>query len=135
MAFRLLAPALVAAALACGSALADTLPDRSRLSYDENVIINSACFNDSRKGEGPFADCVGKQLAALVAHPTPDRSKLAPARLAEIDRNCGYLRRTGIGEYNECVKRTIAGPPPKPIFDAALPEHRNPPRPIKTASK
>jgi len=88
-------------------------PDRSGLSYDENVTINMTCFSASQQGGGAYDSCVRTQLAALQAHPSPDRTGLGPVRNQQVERDCLYQRRVGIGEYNECLKRMMAGSPPR----------------------
>jgi S1-C subfamily serine protease len=93
--------------LLCGSAAAAGLPDRSTLSYDENVIINTACAAKGGDGAGAFDACVSRQLAELHDHPTPDRSGLSGSRLRKIEKFCGYLRREGIGQYNECYRKAM----------------------------
>jgi len=95
------------------AARAAALPDRSSLSYDENVTINTACFDASQSSRSAYERCVDRQLAALQAHPSPDRSGLSAARNHQIEEMCGYQRRIGIGEYNECLKRAMAEPAPR----------------------
>ena len=105
-------PALVfvASLMICGSAMAAPGPDRSKLSYDENVLINTACASTRSRGDGAYYDCVNKQVAALQAHPSPDRSGLTPAQNQAIEERCSYLRRTGVAAYNDCVAQALAGP-------------------------
>lgn len=106
-------PALVfvASLVICGSAMAAAPgPDRSSLSYDENVLINTACASVRARGDGPYYDCVNKQVAALQAHPSPDRSALTPAQNQAIEDRCKYLRRSGVAPYNDCVAAALAGP-------------------------
>jgi hypothetical protein len=81
--------------------------DRSRLSYDENAVINMACSKSSAQGGGAFNSCVAQQMVALRDHPTPDRSHVTPARNRAINEVCGYLRRQGIGPYNDCVAKAM----------------------------
>jgi hypothetical protein len=100
--------AIVAFLIAGGTAAAAPLPDRSGLSYDENVIINSACFKARQKNDGAFNDCVQKQIAALKAHPTPDRSALSAAQNRTIEDKCEFYRRVGIADYNDCVTAVMA---------------------------
>lgn len=88
------------------------LPDRSALSYEENVTINTACAGALKRGDSAFADCVKRQTAELEAHPSPDRSGLTPERNQAIENKCKYLRRTSIGDYNECLKQAMEAPPP-----------------------
>ncbi len=102
---------LVASLLVCGSAMAaPSGPDRSNLSYEENVLINTACASARPKGDGAYYDCVSKQVAALQAHPSPDRSGLTPAQNRAIEERCRYLRRTGVAAYYDCISEAIAGP-------------------------
>jgi hypothetical protein len=93
-------------------AFASDPPDRSRLSYDENVIINTACFAASQQGASAYDRCIRAQLAALQAHPSPDRTALDAVRNAQIERACSYPRRIGIAEYNDCVTKAMAAPAP-----------------------
>ncbi|HXP75793.1 MAG TPA: trypsin-like peptidase domain-containing protein [Stellaceae bacterium] len=103
----------VASLAICGSALAASPgPDRSKLSYEENVLINTACASARPKGDGAYYDCVNKQVTALQAHPSPDRSGLTPAQNQAIEDRCRYLRRTGVAAYNDCVAQALAGPSP-----------------------
>ena len=51
------------------AATADTPPDRSGLSYEENVTINMVCVAASKQGNGAYNNCVRGQLAALAKHP------------------------------------------------------------------
>jgi S1-C subfamily serine protease len=113
-------PALVfvASLMICGSAVAAPGPDRSKLSYDENVLINTACASVRARGDGPYYDCVNKQVAALQAHPSPDRSGLTPAQNLAIEDRCKYLRRSGVAAYNDCVAQALAGPAPSVAEDA-----------------
>jgi hypothetical protein len=85
-------------------------PDRSVLSYDENVVINTACGTISKQNNAAFQSCVLQQLDALRTHPTPDRSGLSPERARVVETYCGYLRRQGIGPYNDCVAKMIVTP-------------------------
>jgi len=96
----------------CGAAWAADV-DRSKLSYDENAIINNVCAADLKQGVGSFNSCVTKQIEALHDHPTPDRSGLSPSRNRAIERTCAYLTRDGIGPYNDCLRKAMAGPVPK----------------------
>jgi hypothetical protein len=95
------------------AARAAALPERSTLSYDENVTINTACFDASQRSRSAYQSCVEDQLTALQSHPSPDRSGLSAARNRQIEEKCGYLRHIGIGEYNECLKRAMATPAPR----------------------
>jgi S1-C subfamily serine protease len=105
-------PALVfvASLMICGSAMAAPGPDRSKLSYDENVLINTACAGSRARGDAVYYDCVNKQVAALQAHPSPDRSGLTPAQNQAVEDRCRYLRRSGVAAYNDCVSAAMAGP-------------------------
>jgi len=110
---------LVASLLVCGSAMAaPSGPDRSNLSYEENVLINTACANARPKGDGAYYDCVGKQVAALQAHPSPDRSGLTQAQNRAIEERCRYLRRTGVAAYYDCISQAIAEPTTSASDDA-----------------
>ena len=91
----------------CGSAFAADMPDRSTLSYDENVIINTACASSAADGASSFRSCVNRQLTQLRDHPTPDRSGLTGRQLRKIENFCGYLRREGIGLYNDCYRKAM----------------------------
>jgi hypothetical protein len=95
------------------AARAAALPERSTLSYDENVTINTACFDASQRSRSAYQSCVETQLTALQSHPSPDRSGLSAARNRQIEEKCGYLRHIGIGEYNACLKRAMAEPAPR----------------------
>src|SRR5262249_30861991 len=105
-------PALVffAVLMICGSAIAAAGPDLSHLSYDESVLINTACASVRARGDGPYYDCINKQVAALQAHPSPDRSRLTPAQNRSIEDRCKYLRRSGVAAYNDCVTAAMARP-------------------------
>ncbi len=93
---------------------AGALLDRSTLSYEENVTINTACFGPSQNSRSAYERCVETQLAALAKHPSPDRSGLSTARNRQIESACVYQRRIGIAEYNDCLKKAIAEPAPEP---------------------
>jgi len=96
----------------CGTARAADL-DRSKLSYDENAIINDVCSPSLKQGVGSFNTCVGQQVSALHDHPTPDRSGLSPSRSRAIERACAYLIHEGIAPYNDCLRKAMAeGTPP-----------------------
>src|SRR5215831_470141 len=98
---------LVAAAMAAGLAQAQAAPtlDRSTLSIDENVMINTICGAARSQGGGAYDSCVGQQLAALAAHPSPDRSGLSATQNKAVEISCDQFRRVGIGEFNECLSR------------------------------
>jgi S1-C subfamily serine protease len=121
--------ALLALLMLAASAFADPLIDRSTLSVDENVSINTACFAAHLGGDRAFNRCVDEQVAQLKDHPTPDRSRVSTARLHRTERDCNYLRRVGIGQYNDCLRQGFAGlfgeAPAKratPVMAAALPD-------------
>ena len=100
--------AIVASLIAGGTAAAASLPDRSGLSYDENVIVNSACFKARQKNDGAYNDCIQRQISALKAHPTPDRSALSAVQNRTIEDKCEFYRRVGIADYNDCVTAAMA---------------------------
>ncbi len=101
-------PVIAAFLVLGGAAWAAGLPDRAKLSYDENATINSACAAALKQGVGSFNSCVQQQLALLRDHPTPDRSGLSTAQNRAIEESCGYLRREGIGPYNDCVRKVVS---------------------------
>jgi len=110
---------LVASLLVCGSAMAaPSGPDRSTLSYEENVLINTVCASARPKGDVAYYDCVSKQVAALQAHPSPDRSGLTQAQNRAIEERCRYLRRSGVAAYYDCISQAIAGPTTSTSEDA-----------------
>lgn len=105
----------VASVMICGSALAAAPgPDRSNLSYEENVLINTACASIRARGDSAYYACVSKQVAALQARPSPDRSALTPAQNKTIEERCQYLKRSGVAQYYDCVTEAMAGPAPAP---------------------
>ena len=107
------ASVLVASLVISGTALAAAPgPDRSGLSYEENVLINTACASVRARGDAAYYGCVGKQVAALQEHPAPDRSALSPAQNKAVEDRCSYLRRTGVAQYYDCVTQAMAGPAP-----------------------
>lgn len=112
--------AIVASLIAGGTAAAAPLPDRSGLSYDENVVINSACFKARQKNDSAFNDCIQKQIAALKAHPTPDRSALSAAQNRTIEDKCEFYRRVGIADYNDCLTAALATPSVQADKDAGI---------------
>src|SRR5258708_25284998 len=96
--------AVFATLVPCGAALAGApLPDRSTLSYSENVTITTACAGARVQGSSAYDACVSRQLGDLQAHPSPDRSALSAAQNQAIEKACEYHRRTGIAAYNACV--------------------------------
>ena len=102
--------AFIASLMICGSAIAAAPgPDRSNLSYEENVLINTACASVRARGDATYYACVSKQVAALQAHPAPDRSGLTAAQNKTIEERCSYLRRTGVAQYYDCVSKAMAG--------------------------
>ena len=105
----------------CGAARAADL-DRSKLSYDENAIINDVCAPALKQGVGSFNSCVAQQVAALHDHPTPDRSGLPPSRSRAIERACSYLLHEGIAPYNDCLRKAMAehAPPGKQAVEDEL---------------
>ena len=109
MAFPRIAAAL-AACLLGASALA-AAPDRSALSFEDNVTINTACYGAHAKGEDAFDACVKTQLAALAAHPAPDRTALGESQVRTIESDCAYLRRIGLAQYNDCLSKATAAEP------------------------
>jgi hypothetical protein len=100
----------VALLLSAATALADPPPDRSALSVDENVTINTACYAAHINGDRAFSRCVADQMAQLKAHPTPDRARVAKQRIRDAERDCTYLKRVGIGEYNDCLRQAYTAP-------------------------
>ena len=84
-------------------------PDRSSLSYEDNVTINTACYGAAAKGG--FDACVEAQMAQLKTHPAPDRTQLADGQARQIERDCAYLRRVGIGPYNDCLSKAATAAP------------------------
>ncbi len=107
------ASVFVASLMICGSAFAVAPgPDRSNLSYEENVLINTACATVRARGDAAYYACVTKQVAALQAHPAPDRSGLTPAQNKAIEERCQYLRRSGVAQYYDCVSQAMAAPAP-----------------------
>jgi S1-C subfamily serine protease len=109
MMFLRVVPALCA--LLLGTAAIAAEPDRSSLSFEDNVTINTACYSARAKGSGPFVDCVKAQLAALPAHPAPDRTALADGQVRTIEGNCAYLRRISLAQYNDCLTKAVSGTP------------------------
>ncbi len=103
---------LLASLMICGSAMASPGPDRSNLSYEENVLINTACSKARIRGDAVYYDCINRQVAALQAHPSPDRSGLTAAQNQAVEERCKYLRRTGVAAYNDCITEALAGPAP-----------------------
>jgi len=105
-----MAMVMMGSALAMGPAAALAAVDRSALSVDENVVINTVCSPKRTAGESAYSACVAAQVAALQTHPSPDRSALSASRNRAVEQNCAHLRRQGIGEYNDCLKKAMAAP-------------------------
>jgi S1-C subfamily serine protease len=97
--------------LAAPVAAAPTPLDRSTLSLDENVAINTICGAVRKDGASAYDACVQRQLASLQAHPSPDRSGLPARRNAAIEKACDHLRRVDIGEFNACLTKAMAEAP------------------------
>jgi len=111
---------LVATLLISAPSLAlAALPDRSTLSYEENVTINTACAGPLKRGDSAFADCVRQQLGQLEKHPSPDRSALTAEKNQAIESKCSYLRRTSIGDYNDCLTKAMEAPAPEQAAEAS----------------
>ncbi len=102
-------PSALAALTVAGLSLAHAgEPDRSALSYEDNVTINTACFDAHKQGDGAFDQCVEAQLAALKKHPAPNRAMLDARRARAIQEDCVGLRRDGVAPYNDCLTREVA---------------------------
>ncbi len=105
------ASVFVASLVISGAALAAvSSPDRSSLSYEENVLINTACSKLRTRGDAAYYACVSKQMAALQAHPAPDRSGLTQLQNRAIEERCQYLKRAGVAPYYDCISKAMAGP-------------------------
>ncbi|HUB95106.1 MAG TPA: trypsin-like peptidase domain-containing protein [Stellaceae bacterium] len=102
--------AVLATASLAASALAAE-PDRSSLSYEDNVSINTACHAAIAQGSDAFAACVTQQMAALKTHPAPDRTALGEAQARAIEDDCAYLRLQGVAPYNDCLTKAVATEP------------------------
>jgi len=100
---RMVALALVLA----GPAFAGE-PDRSALSYEDNVTVNTACYAAGKHGTSDFDRCVATQIAALKAHPAPDRTMVSAAQARAIERDCIWARRIGVAAYNDCLGKGVA---------------------------
>jgi S1-C subfamily serine protease len=115
----------IAAALAVLALAAPALaavPERSTLSYEDNVTINTACFDTRANGEVAFQDCIRDQLALVAAHPAPDRTHLSESRARQVESDCAYLRRVSIADYNDCLAGGVAAvPQPEDSADADTP--------------
>src|SRR5215471_1908747 len=90
---------------------APTPLDRSTLSFEENVAINTICGAARKDGASAYDGCVQRQLASLQANPSPDRSTLSARRNAVIEKACDHLRRIDIGEFNACLTKAMAEAP------------------------
>ena len=102
---------LLASLMICGSAFAAPPgPDRSNLSYEENVLINTACAKMRPRGDAAYYGCVTKQVAELQAHPVPDRSSLTSEQRKVVDQRCQYLRRVDVAQYHDCVAQAMSRP-------------------------
>lgn len=99
------------AALLLGAPALAAVPDRSSLSFEDNVTINTACHDAIAKGGGAFDSCVKTQVAALADHPAPNRTGLGEGRAREIESDCAYLRRVGVAEYNDCLAKGVTASP------------------------
>ena len=97
---------LALALLFAGPALAGE-PDRSALSYEDNVTVNTVCFAARKHGASDFERCVNAQIAALKAHPAPDRTTLSETQARAIERDCAWARRLGVAEYNDCLTKAV----------------------------
>jgi Trypsin-like peptidase domain len=98
--------AALAALTLAGPALASE-PDRSALSYEDNVTINTACFDAHKQGEDAFTRCLVDQVAALKRHPAPDRSMLDAKTARRVQEDCVGVRRDGVAPYNDCLTREV----------------------------
>jgi S1-C subfamily serine protease len=99
--------AILAASCLAVPALAGE-PDRSSLSFEDNVTINTACHAAIAQGPDAFQTCVSQQVAALKDHPAPDRTSLTEARTRTIQDSCEYLRFQGVAPYNDCLTGALA---------------------------
>jgi S1-C subfamily serine protease len=97
---------LALALVLAGPALAGE-PDRSALSFEDNVTVNTACFAARKHGQADFDRCVQAQVAALKAHPAPDRTALTEAQTRQIERDCAWARRIGVADYNDCLAKAV----------------------------
>lgn len=101
----------LASLMICASAFAAPPgPDRSNLSYEENVLINTACAKMRPRGDAAYYGCVTKQVAELQSHPAPDRSGMTLEQNKTIDQRCQYLRRVDVAQYYECISQAMARP-------------------------
>ncbi len=99
----------LAALLLAGPTLAAE-PDRSALSYEDNVTINTACFATIKVGQSQYESCVTTQMDALKTHPAPDRTALSEDRSRAINDDCAWRRRDGVIAYNDCLTKEAAAP-------------------------
>jgi hypothetical protein len=95
-------------ALSRGAFAGEAPLDRSALSYDENVIINTVCAAADHKSKSAYDDCVRTQLDALMKHPSPDRSALSAQANLAIEHQCSDFRNSGFAEYNGCLTRAMS---------------------------
>jgi S1-C subfamily serine protease len=102
--------ALAAACLALPAFAGE--PDRSSISFEDNVTINTACHAAIAQGGDQFQACVTQQVTALKDHPAPDRTGIGEGRTLEIASECAYLRLRGVAPYNDCLSTTLADTPP-----------------------
>lgn len=110
----------LAALLLAGPTLAAE-PDRAVLSYEDNVTINTACFDTIKLGQSSYEGCVDTQMDALKAHPAPDRTALSERRSRAIIDDCAGRRRNGVADYNDCLgKEATATPAPSEVADKDL---------------
>ena len=109
--------AAVFAALVLGAPALAAAPDRSHLSFEDNVTINTACFASRAQGESAFQSCVEAQVAALANHPSPNRTAMSESRFRGIQDSCAYLRRVGVADYNDCLTKATKATPPNPDAD------------------
>src|ERR1700739_3051250 len=97
---HVLAAAALLLALGEARAAAPSL-DRSHLSVDENVIINTICGAARTQGASAYDTCTEQQLKARQDHPSPDRTAISFAQNKAVEDSCDYVRRVGIGDYNQ----------------------------------
>jgi serine protease Do len=105
---RSISAALAITVFAMGAHAAETPTDRSALSFDDNLMINTICGVARTQGNSAYNACVAGQLAALKAHPSPDRSSLSAARDAALQKICDRFRRLDIGEFNACLAKAMS---------------------------
>jgi V8-like Glu-specific endopeptidase len=98
---------LLFAAASWGACAADAPDNRSALSYEDNVTINTACFATRSQGDGAYERCAHAQADAVAAHPAPDRSGIKGSLAQQVERDCRYLRLQGIAAYNDCLTKGV----------------------------